>query len=125
MDAAQVYTEVMQAGERLIGALANAREANVHNGSTTWRTWLYRLRSARREVEHAAEQYACALRAFREATEAEFVPHLEKPQPPVVSRHADCLHPSARGNGRNHARASRKEPGTETSSLAPRQSKSK
>ena len=117
----------MLAGERLVAALANARQANVHNGSTTWRTWLYRLRTARRQVEHAAEQYASALKTFREATEAEFAPQLGDSQrsSPMQGQH-DCVHAAGPHKVLSRpVRAPRKEPGAETGALAARRSKSK
>ena len=75
MDSAQLYSELLECGDRLLTALANEREANVFNPeSLSYPKWQIRLRVARRKVELAAEYYAIALRTYRVATLSEFVP---------------------------------------------------
>jgi hypothetical protein len=66
MELAQLYSELQDSGQRLFGALAKEREANIFNlGDSSYRKWLRGLKTARREVHRAAESYAIALKSYR------------------------------------------------------------
>lgn len=75
MDSARLYLELVDAGERLNVALADARSANVIDlEDLDYTTWQNRVGTAHLKVELAAECYAVALRTYRLAMLAELAP---------------------------------------------------
>ena len=75
MDSSQLFLELLESGERLNVALADARKADVVcAGGFSYTRWQSRLRMAHREVERAAESYAVALKTYRVAILAELAP---------------------------------------------------
>jgi len=131
MDSSQLYVELLRSGERMVGALANEREANIFSpADLTYERWQDRLAIARRDVQRAAEYYALALKNFRETMLSELVPH-ESAQPRnsgLAGKHRERvarLVPGSFHNGWRHAtRNSRKDVASESHSVLARLSKS-
>jgi hypothetical protein len=112
MNSAQLYSELLERGERLLSALANEREANVFRpDDLSYPRWQDRLRIARRKVERAAESYAIALKTYRVEMLSALAPSAlaqarrlgrgATPRERVLTVSAACR------NGRTHARFSK------------------
>jgi hypothetical protein len=109
MNSAQHYSELLKCSERLHSALTAEREANVFiPEDLSYLKWQDRLRMARRDVEHAAEYYAEALRTFRLAMLSELAPsersHTCRPARIANRREKMRTMTAACRNGRSHAR---------------------
>jgi len=75
MNSAQLYAELLACGDRLFSALACEKKANIFSPEDlSYTRWQYRLRMARQKVEHEAEVYAIALKAYRVTMLAEVAP---------------------------------------------------
>ena len=123
-----MYVELQDSGDRLLGALANERVANVyHPGGSSRPKWERCLRTARREVKQAAEYYAVALRSYRVAIVAEADP--SQPAQPrtqgriVKYRDRACSASGTLGKGRTHRRRAGKDVAVEAFPVSTRLTK--
>ena len=102
MNSAQLYSELLNCGERLLSALATEREINAFSPEDlSCLNWQDRLQIARRNVESAAEYYAIALRAFRLAMLSELTPSDKITRPRETVRRASAACRNGRGRAKS------------------------
>jgi hypothetical protein len=129
MESSQLYTKLLQTGERLFQALACERDASIFNCQDLGHAKRqHRLLMVRRQVKCAAEDYALALKTYRVAMLSEFLPFEIAPQRGAVraEKRRDTL-PAATSpfrTGRSHAtRSTRKDTAAEGFPLSTRRVK--
>jgi len=80
MDSAQLYSELVESGDRLLRALAKERKTSLFNHVRPgWMRSPDRCGAARGEVEKTARMYAAALRTYRMALLSELEPLVSAP----------------------------------------------